>query len=597
MRWSGMPARTKAGFAYVGSLRGPILLVLVGLCSLPGWGQPFRPLDRRAYPQGTYVAPLAEPLSLSGSFGEVRARHFHAGTDLRTGGQEGQPVYAVAEGQIVRISIATKGYGLALYVAHPNGSMSVYGHLQRFVPEVAEWVRAQQYAQQQYVIELYPQAGQFPVLPGQVIAYSGNTGSSGGPHLHFELRLTEGNVPYNSYLSGVRYADTAPPQFFRLYTYAIDTARYGESLRRRKVVRVLGGKGRYYVPDTLVLPSPCGLGVEVRDPVNPRSLVCNVAGLQMLLDTGMRYAFNVDQVAFEETHYADAHIDYQLYIQSKKRVHLLFRLPGNLLSRSAAMGRGLLALPRGEVRRVTIVAYDIAGNRSTLHLTVKGGTPVPAGAETGLPKIPWARGGTLQGDSFTLQVPPMTLYYDLGIRAEALWRDTADFAPAVDIGPDGTPLHRPCQLKINTKGVPEALRDKLYLGRWNARGKRYEYYATPVRQGDVYECSLREFGRYALQVDSTAPAVRYRGLRTICHRNVTGSDRLTFHVGDRGSRVAKLEGLVDGSWMLLEYEPKAGRAVYMLDSSRIAPRTTHQLWLRVSDELGNASEVSCPFVW
>ena len=147
-----------------------------------------------------FISPVKIPLLLSANFGELRIDHFHSGLDIKTQGVTGKEVVAAASGYIYRISVSPGGFGKALYIRHPSGYSTVYGHLDRFTPEIEEYVKAQQYEKKSYLVTLFPAKDKFPVKQGELIAYSGNSGSSAGPHLHYEIRKSESEIPVNPLL-------------------------------------------------------------------------------------------------------------------------------------------------------------------------------------------------------------------------------------------------------------------------------------------------------------------------------------------------------------------------------------------------------------
>src|SRR5688500_4548093 len=150
-----------------------------------------------SYPQGYFRNPLGIPMLLSGNFGELRPNHYHMGLDLKTLARENLPVYAAAEGYIARIKIEPAGFGRAIYVNHPNGYTTVYAHLNAFNTPLDQWVKQQQYEQESWKVFLELKPDQFPVKKGDFLAYSGNTGGSQAPHVHFEMRRTNGDVNVN----------------------------------------------------------------------------------------------------------------------------------------------------------------------------------------------------------------------------------------------------------------------------------------------------------------------------------------------------------------------------------------------------------------
>ncbi|MEO6167118.1 MAG: M23 family metallopeptidase, partial [Chitinophagales bacterium] len=171
---------------------------------------------------GYFRNPLDIPITLSANFGEIRSNHFHTGFDIRTNAEIGYKVHAAADGVISRIKVSATGFGNVVYISHPNGYMTVYGHLDRFTDAIAAYVKQQQYAKQSFEVELFPDAGKFPVKKSDLIAYSGNSGSSGGPHLHFEIRDASGETfPLNP-ATFYQLNDTIPPKFSAAYLYVID---------------------------------------------------------------------------------------------------------------------------------------------------------------------------------------------------------------------------------------------------------------------------------------------------------------------------------------------------------------------------------------
>lgn len=553
---------------------------------------------REHYPWMECAMPLDTPLALSGSFGEVRARHFHGGTDLRTGAEEGRAVYAIAEGSVMRVNVSTSGYGKALYVLHPNGVTSVYAHLQRFNPEIEAWVRAQQYRRKGYEVQLFPPPGRFNVQRGDTIALSGNTGSSGGPHLHFEMRLQNGSLSYNPYLSGVRHVDTLPPQFTRFYLYEIDGTNYEESLSNRKRYYFTGSAGEYKLNvDTLSVGAFVGFGVEARDPVNSYSLLCSLNELKMRVDGELVYYFNLQRVGFDETAYADAHIDRYLREHGGSRVMLLFTLPGNELSRYQTERGGYLSLGRGESVQIEIEAVDMAGNSSFLRFVARGtGQPVSYRVDSTSTVLPWRTGCVVQRRRYRLEVPAKALYYDVALRESV--RDTLrrDGMPAtVAFGNVYAPIHRAATLWFDGSKVPMPQRSKCYLAWVDSKG-RARYSGAAGWDGNWVYGSIRSFSTYTVRVDSVPPVISARSMARVCGRNLGGANELTVEVRDGQTAVKRVDAYIDNRWVLLEWEPKLARGVYRFDDRCEAQGEVRQLKVVAEDAVGNVAVHECSFI-
>ena len=550
------------------------------------------------FPRGDYISPMPMPIALSGSFGSIRSRHFHSGTDMRTSGVEGEVVRAVAAGNVVRINVSTSGYGNCIYVQHAGGVMSVYGHLQAFAPHLEAYIRDQQYAQQKSELELYPAVGTFPVAQADLLGWSGNTGSSGGPHLHFELRLKNGTLPYNSYLSGVSYDDATPPTFKGLYLYHIDEQNYEASLHNRRAFtpRYNSAQKRFYLPDTLVLSSVAGLGVEVTDIVNSRSLTCNISALECFLDQERIYHFDLNAISFDETSYADGHVDYAFRAKTGRRIHLLFQQPGNLLSRYQNQNRGLLTLADNKPHPLRIRALDAAGNAAELHLVVKGSGRKTEYKATGT-RIAWKSGGQIASPDYHLFIPAGALFADLLYQGSVRRPKKGHIAPEYTLHNENVALRKAATFTIPKTAVKDSIPlDKLYLARWDAKKKEYAYYGVPKRNNKGFVCNIRDFGRYTLLLDTVAPRiVSPRWDKDARGQTLPKPYCFALKVADKTTAVRRISSTIDGQWALWEFEPKTGEIWHQVDSTRMPQQAEHRLRLILEDAVGNRAEYTTTF--
>ena len=168
-----------------------------------------------------YSLPIDIPIFLSGTFGELRSSNIHAGIDIKTQGREGFPLKAVSDGYVSRVKISTTGYGKVIYINHPDGKTSVYAHLKKFSAPIVHEVRKKQYTTQSYEVELFFEPSELQVSKNEIIGFSGNTGGSSGPHLHFELRETKTQKPINPLLSHYNIEDSVRPVIHSLIAYPI----------------------------------------------------------------------------------------------------------------------------------------------------------------------------------------------------------------------------------------------------------------------------------------------------------------------------------------------------------------------------------------
>ena len=249
--------------------------------------------QREAYPKDYFRNPLGIPLQLSANFGEVRKDHFHMGLDIRTQQKENLPVYAAADGYISRVSIEQGGYGKAIYIQHPAGYTTVYGHLNSFYDTLEQFLKSKQYYDEQWEQDFSLSPQQFPVKKGQFIAFSGNTGASGGPHLHFEIRDSRTGYNLNPMLFDLGIPDNIAPYLQGLYWYDRRYSTYQTSPQRIPVTKLASG---YRTTDSLVrLGSPLvSFGIRAEDKTNNSPFLFGVYEAGIWVDDSLRCYFQLN---------------------------------------------------------------------------------------------------------------------------------------------------------------------------------------------------------------------------------------------------------------------------------------------------------------
>jgi len=282
------------------------------------------------YPQNYFRLPMDIPVAIAGTFGELRPNHFHTGIDFKTQQREGIPVYAVADGYVSRLRVQIWGYGNAIYINHPNGYTSVYAHLQRYAPELQSIVTKRQYKNESFEIELFPEANQITIKKGQLIGYSGNSGGSQGPHLHFEIRSTKTENAINPLLFGFNIPDTQRPTIKELYIYPMNLNSNVNGVNTRIKVPIVGGvDGKYIVSEAIKVNGDIGFGVIANDTQDGSY---NVNGIYSLfLNKDNKEVFNVvfDILSFYQQRMINSYFDYAFYKQDNKYIQKSFVDLGN----------------------------------------------------------------------------------------------------------------------------------------------------------------------------------------------------------------------------------------------------------------------------
>jgi murein DD-endopeptidase MepM/ murein hydrolase activator NlpD len=377
------------------------------------------------YPLVDFRSPLdIVPPALAGSFGELRANHFHSGIDFRTNQRQGYPVYAIADGYISRLRVQNSGFGLALYINHPNGYTSVYGHLHRFSPKIAQQVKSIQYQKKSYEIDEFPNSMLIPVHKGEVIAYSGNTGSSGGPHLHFEIRDTKTEATINPQLFGIEIPDNIPPVIYSMYAYRLNKKPFNE-FTPKQYYQVLGSSGNYRLSgiSTINLNGEIGFGIVATDRHNGASGLNGVYSIELELDGRLVFVSSLEKFEFENSKGINSHIDYPTYLNTKRSIQKSFVDPGNPLKiYSNLVNNGRIEFTDGKLHQLKYTITDSRGNKSTLAFQVQADSkPVTMSPETPAGQIfTYDTVNEFNTPDIKVIFPKGTLYNDLNFNYKKL---------------------------------------------------------------------------------------------------------------------------------------------------------------------------------
>ncbi|MFD0751448.1 M23 family metallopeptidase [Mucilaginibacter calamicampi] len=545
-------------------------------------------IQSRQYPNDFFKYPLDLPPSTAGSFGELRPNHFHSGLDFKTNQRTGYPVHAVAVGYISRLRVQFGGFGNAVYITHPNGFTSVYGHLQSFSPEIARAVRQAQYDQQKYDVDFPVGPLLMPVNQGQVIAMSGNTGASAGPHLHFELRDAATEQTINPQLFGLTIPDKVPPTITAAVVYQLGDKPFSENTPH-KLFAVAGSAGNYRLtkPQVIEVSGNTGFGISTVD-VNSTSANKNGAySIELKVDGRTVYTFAVERFAFDQTHAINAYVDYPTYLREGRQIQKCFIMPGSTITLyPQSENRGIVTFNDIATHDVEYVVKDIAGNTSTLKVKVRS-VIKPSVADVPLKGtlFKYDKKNNFTTDKVKVSIAPGNLYDDVDFIYSLLPKREGAYSATHRIHNKFTPIHEDFELWIKPDVDMGALLGKAVIV--NTAG----YCDSTTTDGAFLKATPRAFGDYYIRVDTVAPNITPINIKE--GSNLAAVKRVSFRISDNLSGIKSYKGYIDGKWVLMEWDYKTRVLSYTFDDSVAAGK--HQFELNVSDYKNNTKQFKAEF--
>jgi len=510
----------------------------------------------QSYPQDYFQSPLPAPLVLSGTFGELRGNHFHSGIDLKTKGKVGMPILAIADGYVSRVKVSPYGFGRALYVVHPNGYTSVYAHLKSFAPEIEAYLKNQQQRKQKNEVNLFPDAGKFAFSKGDTIAFSGNSGGSGGPHLHFEIRDTRTEKIINPLLFGYEIEDTRHPSLGDLMVYEFEEQELVSSESYKLLDR---GEGQYALAgnSTLEVNYLPAFGIEAFDRQNGAWNKNGVYRIELFLNDELCYDFKMETFAFAETRYINSHIDYGLKDCCRKTVNRLYLEPNNQLSVYQTTPKmNLPQLPIDSAKEVYIRVSDAAENQSEVRFTVKRTAPLNElpQVDASLPLFAYNQTNFFKKEQIELSMPAGALYRDVYFEYSRSKACADCLSEIHQVGFSTIPVQKYFTLKLKASAVPPKVDPSKLCVVSLREGNIVDYEGGTYKNGWV-STRTRQFGQFALAADSTPPDLRplnFKSGSTVSSR----IDLLTLKVSDNLSGVEKYNAYVNDSWTRLYFDAK-----------------------------------------
>jgi hypothetical protein len=542
--------------------------------------------DPVSYPRNYFRNPLSIPISLSGNFGELRPNHYHMGLDLKTNVRENLPVYAAADGYIARIKIEPAGFGRAIYINHPNGFTTLYAHLNDFNPQLERWVKQQQYELESWKVFLELEPGQFPVKKGDFIAYSGNTGGSQAPHLHFEVRKTAGDVNVNPLLFGFPLADNTRPRILRMAIYDRNKSVYEQSPR---LVPVKASAQGYTSNPALVsvASSKVSLAITAFDTHDGSSNLNGIYESTLYIDGKAALGFRMDNISYNDTRYMNAHIDYKTKMTGGAYLQQLFELPGFLNSIYKHNGKaGVIDLSDGAVHNIRIEVRDANDNVSVLETSLQWNGTVAGRQAGGIGSkmfYPLMLDGS-ESENCEFYIGERCLYDSVRIRYNELAATSPLSASALHaIGQSYIPLQESFLVRIKPVRALTPDEKSRTVMQWYA-GNKKDVQKVEWQQ-EWAAARFRDFGFYQLLVDEEPPQILPLGFTD--GADLSKASRIVFTVKDNLEKFKNVRAEVDGKWIRFTND-KGRNFIYRFDEKVLSG--SHELKITAEDEAGNKTE-------
>ncbi len=548
----------------------------------------------KTYPQDYFRSPVDHAIKLSGTFGELRPNHFHAGIDIKSKtGKTGQNIYAVADGVVSRINIKSSGYGNALYIDHPNGYTSVYAHLGKFPKEIQEYMKRQQYENQTSEIVHYPPVDTFQFKKGDIIGTLGMSGRSYGPHLHFEIRETKSEIPINPLLFGFSIDDKVRPDLRAIKLYGLDK-QMNELESKQYTLRK---NGAHYRPskDTIEMKSyEVGVALKAYDQMTGVSNLNGIYALEMYVDDSLHFQFTMDEISFEETRYINAHMDYPEREVKKSYFNRCFKLPGNKLSiYQENEWHGVVRLSENKATKIKYIVTDLHKNTSESTFWLKR-SKQPLDYE-GAPYqyiLFYDQDNEIVQDDVHIFFPKGALYRNLQLHyMESVDSSHNIYSNVYHVHEFTTPLHKYFEIGIKPNAGLDRQKDKAFVGYC---GKDQKYINCGGKwKGDMLRTKTSQLGNFCIMLDTVPPTItpiRFsQNLKT--YKSISFKIEDNFEVG-KGGEDLSYEGRIDGQWVLMKYNGKLKTITYRFDDKLTTG--DHIFTLMVSDALGNTTKFEKP---
>jgi peptidase M23-like protein len=540
------------------------------------------------YPQDYFRSPLDVTLVLSGTFAELRSNHFHSGLDIKTQQKEGLKVFAAAKGYVSRIKISHWGYGKALYITHPNGYTSVYAHLQKFSPKIEAIVKKAQYENENFEIELFPKTQELLIDTDEIVAFSGNTGGSSAPHLHFEIRDKK-ERPMNPMLFGIDIKDSTRPTILGVYAYPIDEKSHVNQTNQKTKLRLIPQTNGNYTVENISAYGKIGFGIITYDRQDLAANKNGVSNIQTFFNGNKNFEIDFKRFSFTETKHINSLIDYEHFKNHKARIKKLFVQTNNPLSLYKAVDEnGYIKVVDSTASIYKVRVTDFKGNNTWLTIPIVGeyNDNIIYEKDEITDYFVYADQVTnLEEQNVSVYFPSNTFYDDFFI----------DFK----VSNDTLTLHKPIvsaqkyfTINYDISNYIEADKDKLFIARLVGYYKNYLAYTPTTKKGNILSARTKTLDTYVIGVDTEKPKIKPQNFQE--GKWLSKYRYLKVSINDKISGIRNYRATINGKWILMEYDAKKNKLTYDFNDNVITD-TKNNLKIIVIDNVGNSSTFETTF--
>ena len=519
-----------------------------------------------------FHTPIDAPFDLSGTFGEFRSR-FHTGIDFKSRGVQGQKIFSIEDGYVSRIEVNNYGYGKVIYIDHLNGFTSVYAHLKNFSPELDEYIKSELYKSKRNSIKKFPKTNQLRINKGEVIGYSGNTGRSFGPHLHFEIRDTKSQDAINPLMFNYSYKDDERPIIRGLYIINENNSLVRNSPIRKKVKKI---NDSTYTVDDFEYNGKIGIGLDIYD-IQYKNLYNQngVYKVELFIDSILKYSYKMDKIKFSENHYKKIMYDYLSLAQKNKKVLKIYTPRNSDLSfLKNNKFNGIINSDSIRDNSLLVRVSDWNGNSSSIKFNLKANDSISRRSSYNGIEILTNQNYTLNKNSSIIEIGKNTFYDDLLMNI-SYQSDT------LNLGKEKDPFRSSIRIKL-----PHKISDTLEL-RQSFVGKiingKISYISSKKNKSYIY-ANTSSLGEYIISKDTLKPDIKPINFKN--NSNIKVKNTLKLRLKDDLSGIKNYSSYFNGNWALFEYEPKSNMIFHNL-SDGIIKDGENKLIIIYEDGVGN----------